>query len=72
MGALAALTVAGIWRVLPAIKSGEAHLDRRRMLGDALKLPRLLIVCAVTRAASRSANSSPSPTSRRSSAPTPA
>jgi predicted MFS family arabinose efflux permease len=48
MGALAALTVAGIWRVLPAIQSGEAHLDRRRMLGDAVKLPRLLIVCAVT------------------------
>jgi predicted MFS family arabinose efflux permease len=48
MGAFAAATVAGIWRVLPAIGSGEAHLDRRKMLGDAFRLPRLLIVCAVT------------------------
>jgi predicted MFS family arabinose efflux permease len=48
MGAVAALVVAGIWRVLPAIGSGEAHLGRREILTGALKRPRLLVVCAVT------------------------
>jgi predicted MFS family arabinose efflux permease len=48
MGALAAVTLVGMWRVLPAIGSGEAHLGRREILAGAFKLPRLLIVCAVT------------------------
>ena len=48
MGAIAALVVAGMWRVLPAIASGEAHLGRREILTGALKRPRLLVVCAVT------------------------
>jgi predicted MFS family arabinose efflux permease len=48
MGAVAALVVAGMWRVLPAIDSGEAHLGRLQILTGALKRPRLLIVCAVT------------------------
>jgi predicted MFS family arabinose efflux permease len=48
MGAVAALVVAGMWRVLPAIDSGEAHLGRLQILTGALKRPRLLVVCAVT------------------------
>ncbi len=48
MGIIAALVVAGLWRVLPAIASGEAHLDRRTILAGALRRPRLLVVCAVT------------------------
>jgi predicted MFS family arabinose efflux permease len=48
MGVFAALIVAGMWRVLPAMGSGEAHLDRRDILTGAFRLPRLLIVCAVT------------------------
>jgi predicted MFS family arabinose efflux permease len=48
MGAIAALAVAGMWRVLPPIGSGEAHLERREILTGALKRPRLLVVCAVT------------------------
>jgi predicted MFS family arabinose efflux permease len=48
MGAIAALVVAGMWRVLPAIASGEAHLGRLEILTGALKRPRLLVVCAVT------------------------
>jgi predicted MFS family arabinose efflux permease len=48
MGAAAAVTVAGMWHVLPAVGSGEAHLGRRDILTGAFKVPRLLIVCAVT------------------------
>lgn len=48
MGFIAALVVAGMCRVLPAIGSGEAHLGRREILTGALKRPRLLVVCAVT------------------------
>jgi predicted MFS family arabinose efflux permease len=48
MGAIAALVVAGMWRVLPAIASGEAHMGRREILAGALQRPRLLVVCAVT------------------------
>jgi predicted MFS family arabinose efflux permease len=48
MGAIAALVVAGMWRVLPAIPSGEAHLGRREALTGAFRRPRLLVVCAVT------------------------
>jgi predicted MFS family arabinose efflux permease len=48
MGAIAALVVAGMWRVLPPLASGEAHLDRRQILTGAFKLPRLLVVCGVT------------------------
>ena len=48
MGAIAALVVAGMWRVLPPIPSGEAHLGRREILTGALRRPRLLVVCAVT------------------------
>lgn len=48
MGAIAALVVAGMWRVLPTIASGEAHLGRREILTGALMRPRLLVVCAVT------------------------
>jgi predicted MFS family arabinose efflux permease len=48
MGIIAALVVAGMWRVLPAISSGEAHLGRREILIGAFRRPRLLVVCAVT------------------------
>jgi predicted MFS family arabinose efflux permease len=48
MGAIAALVVAGMWRVLPPIPSGEAHLGRREILTGAFRRPRLLVVCAVT------------------------
>lgn len=48
MGVFAAATVAGMWRVLPRIGSGEAHLGRRAILTGAFRLPRLLIVCTVT------------------------
>jgi len=48
MGVAAALTVVAMWRVLPAIGSGEAKLHRRAILTDALRRPRLLVVCAVT------------------------
>jgi predicted MFS family arabinose efflux permease len=48
MGAIAALVVAGMWRVLPPIPSGEAHLGRREILTGAFQRPRLLVVCAVT------------------------
>jgi predicted MFS family arabinose efflux permease len=48
MGAIAALVVAGMWRVLPPIASGEAHLGRREILTGAFRRPRLLVVCAVT------------------------
>jgi predicted MFS family arabinose efflux permease len=48
MGGSALLTVAVMWRVLPVIGSGEAHLSRRDILTGAFRLPRLLIVCAVT------------------------
>jgi predicted MFS family arabinose efflux permease len=48
MGGSALVTVVAMWRLLPVIKSGEAHLDRREILVRAFRLPRLLIVCAVT------------------------
>jgi predicted MFS family arabinose efflux permease len=48
MGAIAALVVTGMWRVLPPIPSGEAHLGRREILTGAFRRPRLLVVCAVT------------------------
>jgi predicted MFS family arabinose efflux permease len=48
MGAIAALVVARMWRVLPPMASGEAHLGRREILTGAFKRPRLLVVCAVT------------------------
>jgi predicted MFS family arabinose efflux permease len=48
LGAIAALVVAGMWRVLPPIASKEAHLGRREILTGAFQRPRLLVVCAVT------------------------
>jgi predicted MFS family arabinose efflux permease len=48
MGAIAAATVVAMWRVLPVLGSGEAHLDRRSILSGAFRRPRLGIVCAVT------------------------
>ncbi len=48
VGAAAALAVGAMAATLPEVASGEAHLDRRRILGDALRRPRLLILCAVT------------------------
>jgi predicted MFS family arabinose efflux permease len=48
IGAIAATVVAAMWRVLPAIPSGEAHLGRREILTGAFRRPRLLVVCAVT------------------------
>jgi predicted MFS family arabinose efflux permease len=48
MGAIAALVVVAMWRVLPEIASGEAHLNRREILTGAFRVPRLLVVCAVT------------------------
>jgi predicted MFS family arabinose efflux permease len=48
LGAIAALVVAGMWRVLPPIASREAHLGRRAILTGAFQRPRLLVVCAVT------------------------
>ena len=48
VGVAAAAAVAAMAATLPDLPSGEAHLDRRRILGDALRRPRLLILCAVT------------------------
>jgi predicted MFS family arabinose efflux permease len=48
MGAIAAVVVSGMWRVLPPLASGEAQLDRRAILTGAFRLPRLLVVCGVT------------------------
>jgi predicted MFS family arabinose efflux permease len=48
LGGIAAVVVAGMWRVLPPIPSGEAHLGRREILTGAFQRPRLLVVCAVT------------------------
>ena len=48
VGVAAAMAVAAMAATLPDLPSGEAHLDRRRILGDALRRPRLLILCAVT------------------------
>ncbi len=48
VGAAAALAAGAMAATLPHVASGEAHLDRRRILGDALRRPRLLILCAVT------------------------
>lgn len=48
MGVVAAATVLAMWLVLPAVGSGEAHIDRREILTLAARTPRLLIVCAVT------------------------
>ena len=48
VGAVAALAVVAMAATLPDVPSEEAGLDRRRILGDALRRPRLLILCVVT------------------------
>jgi predicted MFS family arabinose efflux permease len=48
VGAAAALAVVAMAATLPDVPSEEARLDRRRILGDALRRPRLLILCVVT------------------------
>ncbi len=48
MGVVAAATVLGMWLVLPATSSGEAHLERSEIFTLAARTPRLPIVCVVT------------------------